>query len=306
MLERDAARAGAASTSDTPNEGSANINGGIGWVACSTDDILALKGKLYDIVIELPPTQDDTASKKIWPKIKTNAGSEVKATQRDLRRWKILHRELHKMQNEPYSQYRDDDSDGEDDEDTTALLRESYFSTLEDASEGSDYDDKLIESMSWSQLAYNGFMWWASAGEKHTSVGEEAERDRQVLGDLSDFVPHSPTTPRSSATDASLPTPDAAVQTAIIAYFHRLTSVIVSTLAEIVDSADDEEPDNDEEHDDEAPKGVLIGGDEIGRMGLDEWSEADRVFAKEMLRMYFGREAVVRAAGIDCCGLRIC
>lgn len=287
-----------------------------GWAACTTDEILSMKTKVYDIIIEMPPEQRNDVQQKLWPKMKTNAGTEIKATQRDLRRWKILQQELHHVRNNSYREYHDDqDDDDETDGDDTALLQH-YKSISSINSTGSveepEYDDKMIESMSWSQLAYNGFMWWASAGEQDTSGGEDAERDRQVMGDLSEFVPLSPRAHRGSNETQEAPSEpaaaDAGIQTAIIAYFHRLTSGIISTLAEIIESADDEEraDGSDSDHEEGDIKGVFVGSDEIMQMGLDAWSETDGAFAREMLRMYFGRDATVRGAGIDCCGLRIC
>jgi hypothetical protein len=274
----------------------------------------------------MPPVTEHQPDRKKWPKIKTNAGTEIRATQRDLRRWKILYGELHKLQHETtYAPYHDSDEDEEEEDegDRTNLLGGTANGSTEHTGNKSnddpEYDDDLIESTTWSQLAYNGFMWWASAGEEDATVNEEAGRDREILGDLSDFMPLSPRASRMNGTNgtsaadmsssmASLGGSDAGIHTAIIAYFHRLTAIIVSTLADIVDAADDEVAENapDESEDDSQVSGkVTIRSEEIGRMGLDQWSEADRTFARDMLTMYFGRDAVVHSASIECCGVRI-
>ncbi|OCL06828.1 hypothetical protein AOQ84DRAFT_398801 [Glonium stellatum] len=267
-----------------------------GWVACTTDEILSIKKNLYDIIVELPATQEHAPQEHRWPTIKTSEGTEVRASQRDLRRFKILHRELWKIRHgghveetEPY----------EDTDDHTALLpHDSGNDEENESNEG--YDNKLIEPMTWSQLAYSGFMWWASAGEKDAYLIEEADRDREMLGDLSDFIADSTHTEGNGAdpmTASGLAR--AGLHTAIIAYFHRLTSQFVSTLADLADAAEDEDSGDSQE-------GLVVGSDDITRMGLDAWNESDKAFARDFLFIYFGREAEVQGASLECCGIRIC
>ncbi|KAI9660538.1 MAG: hypothetical protein M1821_009889 [Bathelium mastoideum] len=69
-----------------------------GWVACSTDEVLAMKTQLYDIVVELPQGYASASSKRDqhreWPTIKTSNQKPLKATQRDLRRYRTLRQDL--------------------------------------------------------------------------------------------------------------------------------------------------------------------------------------------------------------------
>ena len=44
----------------------------------------------------------------------------------------------------------------------------------------------------------------------------------------------------------------------------------------------------------------------MSRMGLDIWSENDRDFVRELVALYWGRRADVRAGRVECCGVRIC
>src|SRR5262249_34113404 len=151
----------------------------------------------------------------------------------------------------------------------TGLLS-SETDTVDD-DDCSAYDERLIEPMTWSALAYSGFMWWASAGERDATRAEEADQDRQLLGDLSGMLPMKPQA-RDEGTDALDQSwyGGATPHTALIAYFHRITSLIFRMLADLDDTADDEEA-----SDDGAGECVLkVTSEDISRMGLDVWSVA--------------------------------
>lgn len=240
-----------------------------GWVACTTDEIITTKKKLFDIVVKMPETHAAPPQKKVWPIMKTSDGTQIKASQRDLRRWKMLRRELwrHKQSSS------ENDDDEQDDE--APLIKPS------EEDDDSDIDavvDEVVEPTTWPQLAYNGFMWWASAGEQNSYTTTERERDRDLLGDLSDYAD-------------SLPT-------AIIAYFHRSTTQLIQNLNSIIDRSDDEETEEDDGT-------LLLDKGDVSRMGLDTWSEVDRAFLSEFSWMYCGRVVDVQGTAVDCCGVRI-
>lgn len=239
-----------------------------GWVACTTDEIIATKKKLFDVVVTMPETHDSRPQKKVWPVMKTSDGTQIKASQRDLRRWKMLQRELWK-----HKQPLSDDDDEDDDQ--AALIK-----TQSEEDDGLDavVDDTLVEPITWPQLAYNGFMWWASAGEQHLDTVAEREQDRDLLGDLSDY-------------SDSLPT-------AIIAYFHRSTTHLIQNLNSIIERFDDDEAEEDDGT-------LLLDKGDVSRMGLDTWSEADRAFLSEFSWMWCGRVVDVQGSSVDCCGLSI-
>ena len=227
---------------------------------------------MYDVIVEIPPTYDAPAEKKHWPTIRTSDGTQIKASQRDVWRYRLLHHELWKYRNQTTAVNGDEDADDE-----TGLLAKADASEAEDDFNES-YDDKVVEPMSWSRFAYLGFMWWASAGEKDAYTTEEHDRDREILGDLSDFQD--------------------GLHTAIIAYFHRTTSALFTQAAGLIEAADDDE-------DGEEGEALVISKDDISRIGLDTWSEADKVFIQELLWTYFGRRAEVHGASLECCGVRI-
>lgn len=280
-----------------------------GWAACTTDEVLSIKSNLYDMIVELPAQLESPQQEKRWPRIRTSTGKELKATQRDMRRFRILHSELRKTQRHSIDVPRHDERSGADsdddsdvDDDQVALLSRSR--TESESSDDDIYADNLVEAPSWTALAYSGFMWWASAGERDSSAAEEADSDRALLGDLSDFMTASL---RGGSDDAMAQTwyqGAGAPHTAIIAYFHRLTAEIFSTLGDLVDAADDEEDGDDDVEGEE--RSVVVHSEDTSRMGLDVWSESDKAFVKEVLAMYFGRTAEVHGASIECCGIKIC
>lgn len=248
-----------------------------GWVANTTDEIITMKKQLYDIVVEMPPNYDAPPEQRQWPTMKTSDGSQIKASQRDMLRFKMLWRELRRHGQEAPNEEVDGE-EHEDDDDQAALLPQKG----QDA--GDDFDgtvgDQTVEPITWSRLAYNGFMWWASAGEQHAYTSRERDRDLDLLGDLSDYREGLPT--------------------AIIAYFHRSTTLLINSLNSLIERADDDESS------DEDDEGVLlVDKEDLSRMGLDTWSEADKAFLSEFAWMWFGRIVEVRGTSIDCCGVRI-
>lgn len=283
---------------------------GYGWVACTTDDILSTKEHLFNVLVTLPAPYTNEAKEKVWPRIEKRRGVEIRATQRDLRRYHTLRRELrrhadHDRAGSPRSGRGDDSEQG------LLLPIENLQETFDEAS--STIDEKLIEPQSWSALAYSSFMWWASAGEQRADLDEEAEHDSALLCDSGYYPDGSPRRPRSSRlTSDATGTEDApaGLEVAIVAYFHRFTSLIFRTLADVVEASEgdgdrdeDEQPINDDHRHEEA---VFVTSEDMARMGLDLWSDGDRRFVEEMVGLYWGRKVEVQRARVECCGIRIC
>lgn len=280
---------------------------GVGWVACTTDGILATKGSLYDVLITLPPSFSVDAKAKVWPKITLANGEEVKASQRDLRRYKALRWGLSR------SGSRILDS-GEE----TSTPRPRSSSTFPPYDDPSALDipdtDTIVDPLSWTALAYSGFLWWASAGEKRLMQEEEAEQDRSLLADINDK--EASPTPRSSGPRLNRRPSQhhsAEPEMTIIAYFHRLTTLILTSLSDIVDAAesDDEVLPTSIGSGSTAGQGtegseILVEGDVVDRMGLDVWSKGDREFVRDVVALYFRRKGVVEGRNIDVCGIRVC
>ncbi|KAI1115979.1 hypothetical protein F5Y14DRAFT_97244 [Nemania sp. NC0429] len=324
FLAEDAKRSrnSAAATSDDESEA------GTGWVACTTDSILSKKDTLWDVLITLPPPHASNAKRRIWPTVELAGGAHIKATQRDMRRFRSLKAGIARMEGNVALSSPTTPQ-------TLAAYKEDEAS-LDDA-------EQVVEPTSWAALAYSGFMWWASAGEKPRSdEAEEAAHDASLLGDLassssigmnmnmnmprtSDIAASiSSLTPRRSSTAASASAPleidEARVELAIISYFHRFTTQLLGALADAIDSTggddvEDESPTEEEDDalidadDDDADArghGVPIDTDVIKRMGLDIWSASDVEFVKELLKTYFGRQAYVEGKGVEVCGIRVC
>jgi hypothetical protein len=250
-----------------------------GWAACTTDEIIVTKTQLYDIVVELPSTRDAPPQERRWPRIRTSDGSLIKASQRDVARYRMLHRELFKQRNASQASpeaYTDDD-----DEDAAPLLsRDEVDAQRADDDFNETYDDTVVEPMTWSRLAYMGYMWWASAGERDAYTTAERETDRELIGDLGEY--------------------SQSVETAVIAYFHRQSSLLIRSLSEVVEGS--QQGDRNEDEDSDA---LTIDRDDLSRMGLDTWSEADRAFVQEFGSLYFGRTVGIKGSEVDCCGLRV-
>lgn len=363
---------------------------GSGWIACTTDSILAMKEDLWDVLITMPPSHAVNAKEKVWPTVESRKGAALKATQRDLRRFRTLKVGLRRLAATSTAIEEDDQgpsSNTEPRRPSTLSNRRSRMSMSsikttnflpdgEDAHVLADASDKIVEPMTWAALAYSGFMWWASAGEQRRS--DEAEEQAYDNSLISDLLPapsmHPPrespgqrrpsgsfnvtavqeggvmgdsvtslTARRTTGADglSSFGTADSAddeevrarTELAIITYFHRLTSGILSTLAEVVeatedyDGTDESRPQTgeggqgggeaqsdpllrgdvrgDSEEGASKPR-VRVDSDVLAAMGLDVWSSADAEFVGQVVDRYFGREARVEGKGVELCGLRVC
>ena len=288
-----------------------------GWIACTTDDVLAMKTRLYDVLVIIPPPYTKQAREKVWPKVSSVAKVEIRASQRDLRRYRTLRQGLKKSKTRSCttSPFNPESQPSEEEDDQTTLLPKirNTQETFDDAS--STIDEKMIEPSSWSSLAYSSFMWWASAGEKREDIEEEVEHDSALFCDLNDYsdaTPGRPTSRRRSSPNPKLEVGDVGgdlphlPEMAIIAYFHRLTTLIMRSLADIIETWDSHTGDEGERRegivDDET---ILVRSEDMTRMGLDAWSESDRSFVQELIELYWGRNAQVQGVRVECCGVRI-
>lgn len=281
-----------------------------GWIACTTDSILGMKSSLYDVLITMPPPYAEGAKEKVWPKVESPQGVEVKATQRDLRRYTALRWALSRHLSPPES------PSGGPSTRPRAASSASTVHTRDTPLHEIPETDHIIEPLSWSALAYSGFMWWASAGEQRLQTEEETESDAILLSALS--FSQSPMTPGKSSTSVqSVKAADIPAQQemAIIAYFHRLTTQLLGTLSDLVDSADSDDDREDQalnsgdadsnENDDVGPA-VYVSSADVTRMGLDVWSASDKSFIEAVAQEYFGVRAQVEGRNVDICGIKIC
>lgn len=279
-------------------------DGQAGWIATTTDDILGEKDQLWDVLVELG--KGEHGSQRRRPRIRTSNGKMIKASQRDLRRYRQLRGELRRMQfiRQQHQDSVDEDRLNDQDDDRHALRRSSTM--LKDPpteDEMRNGEDEAVEPVSWTAMAYDSFMWWASAGEEDTFGKEQDDADRQLLTDLPDI--------QSAMQEAAFSSHSAVeedqlhgakeVATVLTAYFHRITTLVIQTLADIITDADDGTEEGIEQD------VVTISAEEVNRMGLDVWSERDMEFVQEMTRLYFGREAEIEGGdGWRVCGVKVC
>lgn len=315
---------------------------GSGWIACTTDSILATKDTLWDMLITMPPDYSANAKDKAWPVVECPRGKQVKATQRDLRRFNALRTGLARLAAITATATTPGQDPRSPESETSAVRLSTSHSARVVKDEPYGATDKLIEPVTWAAFAYNGFMWWASAGEQiRSEEQEESTRDAALLADLlsptgPSVAPMSPSLAAEPLSNSiaslagrrsSVDGGEANIELAIITYFHRLTTQILSVMVDIVDAADDtyrdsnEGDDDDAEADDDENEGLILngsGGDEadlsvvtidsraIETMGLDVWSASDAEFVQELVAVYFGRQAVIEGKGVEVCGVRVC
>ncbi|KAJ5682860.1 hypothetical protein N7462_006025 [Penicillium macrosclerotiorum] len=325
------------------------------WIACSTDSVLSMKPELYDALITLPSPYTKHANERVFPKINLMDHSttkhnpkqtvQLKATQRDARRYAMLRRCLR--------QFCSDRSASQDTEDESDV--DSTYSS-----------SPIVESLSWTRLAYTSFIWWASAGENRDGLSEEEEeqqieQDARLLASVESLAypcPNSAGRRTVHSEDHGQEPPEVA----LVAYFRRLTTQIFLTLAGAIARHDSDgrgengpddpyfdtpyldQPVNDDNDMSFSLSRESISGDDgnapllrqrshanhssshnsqsaqpppnaydkititiadMAEMGLDVWSVTDRIFVEELVSLWWGRPAHVDSARIRCCGISI-
>ena len=313
------------------------------WIACTTDDVLATKPELFDMLVVLPPGHAQYAAKKIHPKLvesspslsKNFPGIGLKATQRDARRYQTLRAGLRSMRSSKATAEAEAEAEAVADEEDTKSIISRASSTLSSTS--------VVEPVTWSLAAYTSLVWWASAGEKRSGPNEEEEaeqeQDRSLLMTESNIM---------EAVTPGQYDQDVPQEIALVSYFQRLTSLIFTTISDAISRQDGEEvrrddqggsngyrdavdeesavdggadveaeadadqvavDDNDTqplmEGEDGREDPVEISQEDMTAMGLDIWSAADRVFVEDLVKLWWGRTAAVKGGRVECCGVRL-
>lgn len=304
-----------------------------------------MKDTLWDMLITMPTESGGREKDRVWPLVECPRGCPVKATQRDLRRYRSLRSGLARLARQNSGA---DGTDRRHSSESTTWFSDDQADRLVKPETDGDVD-QLVEPISWACLAYNGYMWWASAGEQvRSEEQEESARDASLLADFG-LTPqtaarHGPVAEAMTDSMASLAgggggdcqgDGEAGVELAIITYFHRLTTQMLSGLMDAVEGTDsgayaDEATDADERQallgrsatgrrrgggggtdvggDDEgSQKAVVIDSHCIEGMGLDVWSGSDASFVRELAKTYLDVEARVEGGkGVEVCGVRVC
>ncbi|KAK0711586.1 hypothetical protein B0H67DRAFT_646945 [Lasiosphaeris hirsuta] len=185
-----------------------------GWVACTTDSILAVKENLWDMLVTMPPPYSSDAKERVWPTVECPKGVSIKATQRDLRRFRSLKIGLARlaafstsMQSQPQNSHSPRSEATDASAPTASGIRLARSPTRPSTSpedgaaatrrglgllgdDGDDDTEKIVEPTTWAALAYSGFMWWASAGEQRRSDEvDELAHDGALLAELAPPMP---------------------------------------------------------------------------------------------------------------------
>lgn len=275
----------------------------LGWIACTTDGILEVKKELYDIIVDFSPRQQSNKERGPWPLMKTSHGKIIKATQRDLKRYYLLDIEIKGLSSTLQSNNFINEDDLDDP--NAPLLKQST-----DEASGSIQSpvlpiDKIVEPLTWSALAYNSFVWWASAGERDANMTEEDDDDIEMLKDLFSAAPAMQDS-MTTADDRIAETKAVQPYVAIIEYFNRLGTSMVNAVAEIL-AHSVEDAGSDEREGESGEENVLcLERYDLEQLGLDVWSQNDREFVTELARLYFDRRVEVRGFRLEFCGARLC
>ncbi|KAK5100341.1 hypothetical protein LTS08_005090 [Lithohypha guttulata] len=271
------------------------------WIACTTDDVLATKPQLFDMLVILPTSTSTSTSmgkvgNKVYPKLiystpqlsKQFPKQGVRASQRDARKYLGLKENIQRLDSSALVSNHINSVTSDDDASTT-----SSISTVADHREA-------VEPASWTVIAYTSLIWWVSAGDRRSGLLEAEELvDEQDEALLRDAVAGDIMTK----------------EVAMVAYFQKLSTLIFSVLRNAVDrstpNGEERYRDNDGEdaallsqENDKNEDLVDITEEDIRAMGLNVWSESDKHFIQEMVAFWWKKEAVVHGGTVECCGVR--
>lgn len=255
------------------------------FIASSTDEILLFKNTLYDISVQFnQPHHVTTKVPKVFLAESAIPGSKntdpLKATNRDLKRFKILAREFHLYSDNGEAVDSTIDSSKLNDEAVVSNDQAQQQSSKE--TEGLLWWQEVSESASWRQLAWSGFYWWASAGENE-KIEEEQEIDG--LKEMGDY--------QKNEIESAL---------VLVGYFQNMTKRIFVTIADIVNNENEEESkDNDQVDAELVDKTIWIEPGDIFEMGLDPYSRQDADFVVKLVGLWWNRKAQVGSKFSDMC-----
>lgn len=228
--------------------------GTISWIACTTDSILQSKSKLYDVAItRRKDISKETTNGSRWM-IHTSERVPIKASARD-------HIEYNLLIQQCFHQETDIDQHEESPPTLSNMLQMCTIGALDD-------------------LLYNGYIWWASAGERFI-----LRRNHLAVCVLDHEQQHE---------ELLMNHETGTMETDIIAFFRRRTIKLLTGILEITHSTSqigssvqhmgDEQLSligTSNEH------SVTFGRHEFERLGLDIRIEQDRAFLYTSTILFF-------------------
>lgn len=264
-----------------------------GWIACSSDKLLETKPTLSAIRVNMEHSNARNASERGWPEVVRADDTKLQATQRDLRRYVALQQGLASLRSENIED--EDGSHYEAASERQGLLRKPNPKSFDiDV----PYEHEIVEPQSLALMAYNGWAWWASAGERASELQDEYDNDEDLLlgsDPRNEADGYSRRRRMSGQSSTSLGMSSEAVATALLAYFERMTTQVMTVLKDVVESAGLHAPEQK----------VHVSKDDLVAMGVDPWSPNDRLWVTNMIKVYFSAEADVQGGSIECCGVKI-
>lgn len=264
-----------------------------GWVACSSDKLLLTKPTLSAIRVNMEASNARKSSESRWPDVVRADDTKLQATQRDLRRYIALQQALSSLRSESFED--EDGSHYEAASDRQGLLRKPDPRSFDiDV----PHEQEIVEPQSLALMAYNGWAWWSSAGERASELRDEYDNDADLLLDpepRDEADGYSRRRRMSGQSSSSLGSSPEAVASALLAYFERMTTQVMTVLKDVVESAGLHVPE----------QRIPVSKEDLMAMGVDPWSPNDRLWVAKMIKLYFSREADVQGGSIECCGVKI-
>ena len=224
-----------------------------GYLACTSDSILASKPNLYDLLVTLPPESPyqfngESAFSRLardmhHPILSNALGVTIRPTNEDSKRW---------------------------------IQLQSLLGPIDYSRKYSDFNDiQYLYSNNIQDWCCNGFLWWATAGE---GIYEESDDEGEEYGDLENESYSHPEMEQSDQ-DAALFSPiwtksidhqsNAFVNVSIVVYFHRQTRRLGKGIRTFFEKS-------------QAPEALLnkavISADDVRKMGYNINQQTDRDF----------------------------
>lgn len=273
-----------------------------GWIACTSDELLATKYQLSEYRVRFPNTARVGSATSSWPTLtRTKDVKEeevVRATRRDYEGWNSIRNDLRGRLRADIDRDEDDMSQHEASDGPATPA-----SSDEDQILRNDFPSDIVEAPTWAASISQ----WSAQSTFDSE--HEHECDELHLADAQRAG--------RQALDGSGGDARHYAAALLQSYLHKQTERMFSILSDRVAESEPDDTEYRDEPADEDERALLpqqnsgsnkvsITKSDMINMGLDVWSAGDANFVKEVVRLYFKREADVEVPGVDLCGVRIC